>query len=97
MQCIDLNLCFFLIKNYSFKSGEYGRLGQGDEDDRTVPTEIKFKFKYAFKNVFAGSDCSFLLTKEGRVLAFGNNEHNKLALNSMIGFKNANNEKNLNV
>ena len=38
-----------------------------------------------------------MLTREGRVLAFGNNEHNKLALNSIIGFKNANNQKNLNV
>ena len=82
---------------FLFKSGEYGQLGHGDEDDRSAPSEIKFNFKYAFKNVFAGPDCSFLLTKEGRVLAFGNNEHNKLALNSIIGFKNANNQKNLNV
>ena len=52
-----------------------GRLGHGDEQDRSEPTEVKFKFKYVFKNVFAGADCSFVLTKEGRVLTFGNNEY----------------------
>jgi alpha-tubulin suppressor-like RCC1 family protein len=44
--------------------------------------------------VFAGSDCSFLLTREGRVFAFGNNEYNKLSLNvNSIGFKNENSRK----
>ena len=65
-------------------------LGHGDEDDRCEPTEIKFKFPYVFKDVFAGPDNSFLLTQDGRVLAFGNNEFNKLCLNSSrIGFTNA--------
>ena len=78
-------------KIFTWGLGEYGRLGHGDELDRCEPTEIKFKFNYTFKNVFAGPDCSFILTKEGRVLAFGNNEYNKLCLNSNpIGFKNQN-------
>jgi NIMA (never in mitosis gene a)-related kinase 9 len=57
---------------FTWGSGEYGRLGHGDETDCHEPTELKFRFKYAFKDVFAGLDNSFLLTKEGRVLAFGN-------------------------
>ena len=73
---------------FTWGCGEHGRLGHGDEDERNEPTELKFKIKYAFRDVFAGSDCSFLLTKDGRVLAFGNNEYNKLCLNDhSIGFK----------
>lgn len=74
---------------FTWGCGEYGRLGCGDEDERFEPTELKFKIKYIFKDVYAGHDCTFLLTKEGRVLAFGNNEYNKLCLNeNSIGFKN---------
>lgn len=75
---------------FTWGCGEYGRLGHNDEDEREEPTELKFKLKYAFKDVFAGSDCSFLLTKDGAVLAFGNNEHNKLCLNeaAATGFRN---------
>lgn len=63
---------------------------------RWEPTELTFKLKYTFKRVYAGSDYSFLLTNDGRVLAFGNNEYNKLGLNqSTVGFKNADNRKNL--
>jgi alpha-tubulin suppressor-like RCC1 family protein len=73
---------------FTWGYGEHGRLGHGDEEERYEPTELKFRFKYVFKDVFAGSDCSFLLTKDGRVLAFGNNEFNKLCLNEItIGFK----------
>lgn len=69
-------------------------IGHGDEDDRYEPTELKFDYNYVFKDVFAGSDCSFLLTREGRILAFGNNEYNKLCLNhNSIGFKNENHKK----
>jgi alpha-tubulin suppressor-like RCC1 family protein len=50
---------------------------------------LTFKLRYTFKDVYAGSDCSFLLTTEGKVLAFGNNEYNKLCLNEgAIGFRN---------
>jgi NIMA (never in mitosis gene a)-related kinase len=75
---------------FSWGCGEYGRLGTGDEDDRHEPTEVKFgSFGYTFKEVFAGPDTSFLLTEKGRVLAFGNNEFNKLCLNSTpVGFSN---------
>ena len=78
--------------------GEHGRLGHGDEDDRLEPTEIIFAFKHTFKDVFAGPDCSFIGTMEGRILAFGNNEFNKLCLNiNQIGFKTMNSQKNIQV
>lgn len=34
--------------------------------------------------MFAGPDCSFLVTNKGKVLAFGNNEYNKLGLNDVV-------------
>ncbi|RNA10655.1 serine threonine- kinase Nek9 [Brachionus plicatilis] len=81
---------------FTWGCGEYGRLGHGDEDDQQQPKEIKFDFKYKFRQIYAGSDYSFLMTKEGRVLAFGNNEHNKLCLNEYtIGLKNPNSHVNI--
>ncbi len=78
---------------FTWGCGEFGRLGTGDEDDRYEPTEIKLSFGYTFKEVFAGPDTSFLLTEKGRVLAFGNNEFNKLCLNNNpVGFANLNNK-----
>jgi len=96
LACGDAHVIVLTDTNqiFSWGVGEYGRLGLGDELDRYEPTEIKFNFKYTFKNVFAGSDCSFILTKEGKVLAFGNNEYNKLCLNSnSIDFKNSQNSQ----
>lgn len=83
---------------FTWGSGEYGRLGHNDEEDRWLPSELKFRIKYKFKSVHAGSDYSFLLTQEGSVLAFGNNEFNKLCLNeNPVGFKNADNQKRIQV
>ena len=96
LACGDAHVIVLTESNqiFTWGSGEYGRLGHGDESDKFMPTEIRFRFNYTFKNVFAGPDCSFILTKEGRVLAFGNNEYNKLCLNSNpIGFKNDNSQK----
>ena len=76
---------------FTWGCGEFGRLGHGDEDDQAEPKEINFDLKYKFQEIYAGSDYSFLLTKEGRVLAFGNNENNKMCLNEYtIGLKNPN-------
>lgn len=75
---------------FTWGCGEHGRLGHGDENDLYEPTEIDFHVNYKFKNIFAGNDCSFLVTREGKVLVFGNNECNKLLLNprnGLIGFK----------
>jgi alpha-tubulin suppressor-like RCC1 family protein len=81
---------------FTWGNGECGRLGHDDENERCEPTEIQFKIKYVFKAVFAGSDCSFLLTKDGKVLAFGNNEYNKLCLNEHA-FRFKNEAKNIQV
>lgn len=81
---------------FTWGCGEHGRLGHNDEDERHEPTELLFKIKYTFRDVFAGGDCSFLLTTEGKVLAFGNNEYNKLCLNDhSVGLRN--NIKNIQV
>jgi NIMA (never in mitosis gene a)-related kinase 9 len=73
---------------FTWGCGEYGRLGHGDEENSSVPKKINFRFNYVFKDIFAGIDNSFLLTKEGKLLAFGNNEYNKLCLNyKSIEFK----------
>ena len=73
---------------FTWGCGEHGRLGLGDEYERHEPTELSFKIKYKFKNVFAGGDCSFILTADGKVLVCGNNEYNKLCLNdNPVGFK----------
>lgn len=69
---------------YTWGCGEYGRLGLGNEDDFDIPQRLSFKFNYKFVSVVAGSDCTFLITDKGRVLAFGNNESNKLGLNNQI-------------
>lgn len=61
-----------------------GRLGHGDEDDVCEPQEVILPMKYKIVLVHAGSDCTFLLTDKGRVLACGSNEYNKLGLNSEV-------------
>jgi alpha-tubulin suppressor-like RCC1 family protein len=74
---------------FTWGCGEYGKLGSGDEDDQYEPHELSVKFGYVIKDVFAGPDATFLVTEHGRVFAFGNNENNKLCLNSIpIGFSN---------
>lgn len=83
---------------FTWGCGEHGRLGHGDENDLNTPKEINFQINYKFKNIFAGTDCSFLITREGKVLAFGNNEYNKLLLNpKQIGFRNSDLEKSFKV
>ncbi|EDV29146.1 uncharacterized protein TRIADDRAFT_20215, partial [Trichoplax adhaerens] len=72
---------------YSWGCGEFGRLGLGSEDDYFSPQKVKINQvclagKGLIKSVHCGSDFSFLLTISGRVIAFGNNEHNQLGLNS---------------
>ena len=90
--CGDTHVIVLTSDNrvFTWGCGEYGQLGHGDENERLEPTELTFAFKYQFRNVFAARDRSFLLTKEGRLLAFGNNECNKLCLNAEIHLKNAN-------
>jgi hypothetical protein len=63
-----------------------------------VPRKISFRLKYIFKNVFAGPDCTFVVTDKGKVLAFGNNECNKLGVNNAaVGVKKKDNKENVKV
>lgn len=100
ISCGDLHFIALTTCNriFTWGCGEYGRLGHGDEQDRWEPTELLFRIRYKFRNVYAGADYSFLLTNEGRVLAFGNNEFNKMCLNeNAVGFRHANDQKSLQV
>ena len=66
---------------FSWGCGEFGRLGRGDEDDCATPTQVPLPSKsIAIRRIAAGADCSFLLTRNGKLLAFGSNQDNKLAL-----------------
>nr|XP_022334597.1 serine/threonine-protein kinase Nek9-like isoform X1 [Crassostrea virginica] len=67
---------------YTWGCGEFGRLGLGSEDDFSIPQKVATPGKHLFKHVVCGSDGTFLITVNGRVLAAGSNEHNKLGFNS---------------
>eukprot|EP00105_Crassostrea_gigas_P042340 XP_019926488.1 PREDICTED: serine/threonine-protein kinase Nek9-like [Crassostrea gigas] len=67
---------------YTWGCGEFGRLGLGSEDDFSTPQKVATPGKHLFKHVVCGSDGTFLITVNGRVLAAGSNEHNKLGFNS---------------
>lgn len=47
-----------------------------------LPVQVATPGKHLFKHVVCGSDGTFLITVNGRVLAAGSNEHNKLGFNS---------------
>ena len=55
-----------------------GRLGQGDEEDRSVPTVVGGTG--ALMGIAGGGDHSLVTTRDGRVLGFGNNAHDQLGL-----------------
>lgn len=61
-----------------------GRLGNGGEDDSDTPQQVPLPAKQRIESVVAGPDCTFLIASSGKVLACGNNEHNKLGLNSEV-------------
>ncbi len=83
---------------YTWGNGEFGQLGHGEETEIDVPQKLTFRLKYSFKNVFAGPDCTFLVTNKGKVLAFGHNEYNKLGLNyNVFGVKKKDNAENIKV
>ncbi|XP_048735252.1 serine/threonine-protein kinase Nek9-like isoform X2 [Ostrea edulis] len=67
---------------YTWGCGEFGRLGLGSEDDFSTPQKVATPGKHLFKHVVSGCDGTFLITVNGRVLAAGSNEHNKLGFNS---------------
>ncbi|XP_048259677.1 serine/threonine-protein kinase Nek9-like isoform X1 [Haliotis rufescens] len=77
--------CVALSKDgdvYTWGCGEFGRLGLGSEDDCSLPQKVSTPGKHLIKSVCAGSDGTFLITTNGRLLACGSNEFNKLGFNS---------------
>ena len=73
---------------FSWGCGEYGRLGLGDEDDYTVPQQVSLPPKHSdIASIQCGRDNTFLLTSNGHLLACGNNEDNKMALNQTLRLK----------
>ncbi|ESO90141.1 hypothetical protein LOTGIDRAFT_123879, partial [Lottia gigantea] len=67
---------------YTWGCGEFGMLGLGSEDDYNTPQKVSIPGKHLIKHVYAGSDGTFLLASNGRLLATGSNENNKLGFNS---------------
>ena len=59
-----------------------GRLGLGSEDDFATPQKVETRGQHTIRSVIAGPDSTFLLNSNGRVLACGSNEYNKLGFNS---------------
>uniref|UniRef100_UPI00358F99BD serine/threonine-protein kinase Nek9 isoform X1 n=2 Tax=Myxine glutinosa TaxID=7769 RepID=UPI00358F99BD len=66
---------------FSWGCGEYGRLGLGNECTTFSPEKVMALSRYDVKSVVCGTDGTFFLTHNCRVLACGNNEFNKLGLN----------------
>lgn len=68
---IKVNMCFLI----SLKKTEWDKIN-------FLPVQVATPGKHLFKHVVCGSDGTFLITVNGRVLAAGSNEHNKLGFNS---------------
>lgn len=67
---------------YTWGCGEYGRLGLGNENDYPIPQLVPLPTGYApIQSITCGRDNTLLLTTRGDLIAFGNNENNKMGLN----------------
>jgi alpha-tubulin suppressor-like RCC1 family protein len=65
---------------YSFGLGSEGALGHGDTDMSLVPKKIEHFVQRPAAKVAAGGSHSLVLSKEGRVLSFGQNSYGQLGL-----------------
>ena len=63
---------------YTWGRGMSGRLGHGDEVNRSVPTVVGGTG--AVMGIAGGGDHSLVTTREGRVLGFGSNGDGQLGL-----------------
>ena len=73
-----------------------GRLGLGSEDDYSTPQMIEFRRKKLIQSVCAGPDGTFLIMANGRVMACGSNEDNRLGFNTKtLGVKRLKKVKNI--
>ncbi|XP_022111310.1 serine/threonine-protein kinase Nek9-like, partial [Acanthaster planci] len=68
---------------YSWGCGEFGRLGLGSEDDHSLPQKVHICGNKTICSVCAGFDGTFFVTTDGKVLACGSNENNKLGFNTV--------------
>ncbi|XP_038075456.1 serine/threonine-protein kinase Nek9-like [Patiria miniata] len=67
---------------YSWGCGEFGRLGLGSEDDHSLPQKVYICGNKTIRSVCAGFEGTFFVTTDGKVLACGSNENNKLGFNT---------------
>lgn len=65
-----------------FAPQKTGKLGLGSEDDYATPQKVHTRGRHGIHSVCAGSEGSFLIKRNGRVLACGSNEFNRLGFNS---------------
>ena len=70
-------------KIYAWGRNEYGQLGLGDEEDRTIPTLIKSEL--TFRTIEAGDSHSLALDTKGKLYAWGKNGEGQLGLGD-IGY-----------
>ncbi|XP_078464797.1 serine/threonine-protein kinase Nek9 isoform X1 [Lampetra planeri] len=66
---------------YAWGCGEYGRLGLETDATEFYPKRVPLSNRWKITEVCCGTDGTFFLTAQGKVLACGNNEFNKLGLN----------------
>lgn len=78
---------------YSWGSGEHGRLGLDSEEDFPSPQKVDIPKSLSIIRVECSPDGTFFLTQSAKVLACGNNDFNKLALNQCVsGLRNHENK-----
>ncbi|XP_071833367.1 serine/threonine-protein kinase Nek9-like isoform X3 [Apostichopus japonicus] len=69
---------------FSWGCGDKGCLGHGSEKSICLPTKVHVPAGKCITEVIAGSDGSFFLTADKKVLACGSNKDNKLGMNLLI-------------
>ena len=76
-------------KLLTWGKGEHGRLGHGDENNRTVPTLVKGFVRKGLdelpiKMVAVGQYCMMALTRDSNLYAWGRNRYGELGLSSQL-------------
>lgn len=65
---------------YTWGSGQCGRLGLGDDKDRSLPTRVRVLQRARVRHMAAGLAHSVVVTRTGRCFAFGWGEFGQLGL-----------------
>ena len=63
---------------WSWGDGDYGKLGHGDTNTKTIPTKIEMLSSNQIKKLDTGEEFSLCLTENGRVLTWGRYTSNVL-------------------